>query len=393
MTLLVDLGGLSCCAVDDGLEGMFKAMAETPGGDDRVLWDPHENPYLTHHVEAVTRLFQGQLTAMQDELARALTGHGMPELKKADAPWMRWDEAAFDAARERLETKPPELWTLDDWLLMCDVIMQRHLPDGVLRAHADYLTVRATLAGKIMAAMAGRTVSANEAGAVVDLVETSFRQVPPKVLTPVEAQTLRISQARAAENISDVARQAQHRMKGIVIRHVQGQVLGQSDAQALRQELFDNFGQLNRDFRRIAISEAGECCNQGFIAAQGKGQKVKRMEAYRGACPFCRSINGKVFEVVPAAQPQKDGETQVWEGKTNIGRSASPRRREGNALVERLPSERWWPAAGIQHPNCRGSWTPVSPDPPPGMNPEFHGWLKGKIAAAFPPPPPPGKRG
>ena len=46
-------------------------------------------------------------------------------------------------------------------------------------------------------------------------------------------------------------------------------------------------------------------------------------------------------------------------GKSNLGRSASPRKRVGGALVERLPAERWWIPAGPVHPNCRGFWAVV----------------------------------
>jgi hypothetical protein len=216
-----------------------------------------------------------------------------------------------------------------------------------------------------------------------EYVPTEFGKLPDKILTPVERQILRVSRARAAENISNVTESARHRMKTIVIEHVQAQVLGMKQGQytALRTRLFDEFGQLNRDFRRIAVTEAGECCNTGFIAAQRPGSRVKRLEAYRGACPFCKSINGKVLEVVEPTAPQKNGDDQVWVGKSNIGRSASPRMRQGGGLVERPDNERWWIAAGVQHPHCRGSWAPVA-DAPAEVSPEFVSFMDTLIAKA-----------
>lgn len=105
------------------------------------------------------------------------------------------------------------------------------------------------------------------------------------------------------------------------------------------------------------------------------GAKVKRIEAYQDACPFCQRIHGMVFEVVDPGREDKDGWKQVWVGKTNVGRSASPRKRVENELVERTASELWWVAAGLQHPHCRGRWLHVT-EAPPDVAPEFAEWLK-----------------
>ena len=133
--------------------------------------------------------------------------------------------------------------------------------------------------------------------------------------------------------------------------------------------------------RRIAVTEAGECCLQGFISSQKPGTRVRRQEAYRGVCPFCESINGKVFTVVDPADPKKDGDKSVWAGKTNIGRSAATRKRVGKTLVERIKAEMWWVAAGVMHPHCRGSWVALA-DKPAEVSPEFKDWLDGPISTA-----------
>ena len=127
--------------------------------------------------------------------------------------------------------------------------------------------------------------------------------------------------------------------------------------------MFDRFGEMNRDWRRIAITEAGENANQGLIASLPEGARVRRVEQYANACPFCRKIDGRVMTVVPDSSPEKDGDTMVWPGKTNIGRSAAPRKKTPEGLVDRLPSEMWWIAAGTQHPHCRGRWVVVQQDP------------------------------
>lgn len=384
-TTLIDLGAVPDAHCDHCLDELFKAFAIDPKADaERSMWRLHENPWLTRHVEDVTARLQHVLRALQDALARALTGAPIGELAKAE-PWLRWDGPAFAEARLRLEEKPPSRYTLDDWLLLVDFLIQTYLPDGVIQEMADYLSVRATMMGQIQAAMGTRQLDAPTLSSLSELVPTSFARVPMRELTPVEIQVLRIAKARAAMHISDVTEQTRGRMKTIIIEHVQAMMLGQKEgtSERLRSRLFDSFGTLNRDFRRIAVTESGEAMNTGFIAAQRPGQKVRRREAYEGACDWCRSINNKVFTVVDPAKEPKDGEREVWVGKTNVGRSASPRKRLHGELVEREPEERWWCAAGAQHPHCRGSWLPVS-EPDPRVRPEFTSWLNDLIAQASP---------
>jgi hypothetical protein len=384
VTLFLDIGAVPICHCDDHLEALHKALAEDPAGDAKTIWDRHENPFIAQHVEDVTARFQAILSQIQSAFARFLIGEPMEQLAKADAPWMRMNEEALANARYRLENKPPATYTLDDWMELCEVLIATYLPADVIKTEAEYLTVRAALLGKIEAEMQlqGTPPPDNRIlDQLAELVPSRFGQIPPKLLSPVEMATVRIAKARAAENIQMISDATRHKMAGIVVDHVQAMMLGQRQGtdRHLATALADAFGQLNRDFRRVAVTEAGECCNQGFVAAQPVGQTVMRREAYRGACEFCKSINGKVFTVVDPMDQKKNGETQVWVGKTNAGRSASSRRRVGNELVLRGDGEKWWAAAGVIHPHCRGSWARVSTSIPPGVNPAFDAWLRNKL--------------
>lgn len=383
MPLLLDLEAVPACHCDTILDDLFKAVAADPAGEDRSIWAPHENPWLTALVEDVTGRLQAILTQIQDAFSRLLTGEPIGRLAKA--AWGRWSEADLDAARAQLEAKAPSSYTIDDWMQVVDYLLQRYLDDDVIQSEADYLTVRSHVLGKIQAAMAAKLAqpSVSVVAAVSELVPTRFAKVKPKWLSAVERAVLAVSRSRAAIAISNVAASIRSRLKTLVVEHVQGAMLGQKEGTSgyLRQRIFDEFAQLNRDCRRIAVTETGECLNQGFIAAQKPGQKVRRQEAYKGACDFCKSISGRVFTVVDPAAPVKDGETEVWLGKTNVGRSAAPRMRVGSSLVERPSAERWWVAAGVQHPHCRGSWVPVS-DVPPDVNPDFAAALRAAIGKA-----------
>ena len=378
--LLVDVGAVPDCHCNDAFEAMFKAHAED-GGDLQAMWAPHENPYLTAHVEDSYRRLARALEQIQDALARIMLGEPIGHLSKAAVPWMRWDPTRFELVAQELETKPPALFTLDDWLLLAEYLVQRYLPDGVIQDEAEFLVVRASIMGKIQASQGNIPPAPDMMAAWTLLTPTTFAHVPPRLLAPVELQIMEYAKARAATHISAVADSARTAMRSIIVEHVQAQVLGQKEGTAaiLKTRLFDAFGVLNRDFRRIAVTEAGECCNQGFIGAAALGSRVKRMEAYRGACGFCRSINGRIFEVVSPDYADRDGQTQVWVSKTNVGRSGAKRRRVGDSMVERSEGERWWPAAGLQHPNCRGAWVYVA-DTPPGVSPEFASFMAGLLA-------------
>lgn len=382
--LLIDFGEVPAAHCDDCLGELFKALAVDPTASlDRSMWSPHENPYLRWHVEDVTRRFQLILEVLQNAFSRALTGEPIGDLRKAE-PWLRWDETEFQAARLFLESTAPARYGLDEWMLLVDYLIHRYLPDGVINSLAEYLTVRAALLGKIQA-NTHHPLSPPDLAHLAELVPTTFAKIPERALTPVELGTLRIAKARAAMHISDVTDAARAKMKTLIIEHVQAQMLGQTEGtgERLRSRLFDSFGQLNRDFRRIAVTESGECCNSGFIAATPAGRKVRRLEAYQGACEFCRSISGKIFTVVDAAAPDKNPDTDIWIGKSNVGRSAAPRKRVGGELVEREAHELWWCAAGVQHPHCRGSWLYVN-EMVAGASPEFSAWLAGLIHQALP---------
>lgn len=371
------------CHCESTFEHLFKALAENPAGDERAMWAPHENPYLTAHVEDVTRRLSAILERIMDALSIILRGEPIGRLGKSDAPWLRWHPEVFDSIRIMLESKPSSSYTLEDWLLVADYIIQRYLPPGVISTEAEYLTVRAALMGKIQAAQTSPMPPPPDIMAAwASLTPTYFATVPARLLTNQETSVLRITKERAALHISNLTEKMRSKMKDVILEHVQAQILGQKEGtnKILATRLFDEFGLLNRDFRRIAITEAGEACLTGFIAARPFGSKVIRREAYRGACAFCRSIDGLTFEVVDPNAPEKDGKTQVWVGKTNAGRSASPRMREGDRLVERGPEKLWWVAAGVQHPNCRGVWL-QAPDAPKGADPAFLDWMEGMIAA------------
>jgi hypothetical protein len=193
--------------------------------------------------------------------------------------------------------------------------------------------------------------------------------------------TLAYERARCADNVQAVAESTRHRLKAAIMAHEQQRLLGATPPkQALQSQLFDAFADLNRDWRRIATTEVGDAAGNGMIASLKPGTKVRRIEQYHGACPFCKKIHGMVFTVVDPSKRDKDWDTEVWVGKTNIGRSGAKQKRTSEGMVDRTDAEMWKVPAGTVHPHCRGTWDVVE-DGGPSPDPSFDKWLQDLFAA------------
>lgn len=373
--LLLDVSCLCDEHTDSALESIYKAMGDQPPDGD--IWSPHPNPFIRRVVELFTERGLERVAGLDAEMQRWIRGGeyqaGMTRPARPDGAMARWSAAEVGLVRLYLQTLPPERFTLDDWLMLVDYLVQRYLPASDLRSEAEWLATRSSIMGRVQAAMGDATEGQIEVMlARLPSVDEVARQFG---VTPQQRAVIDYGRARCAENVTALADSARHRMRRLLVDYQEAEFLGNraDTSESLQTRLLDEFGTMNRDWRRIAVTEATENANQGFVAACGPGARLRRVEKYRGACPFCRSIDGKVVTVVTPDVSPKDGDATIWVGKTNIGRSASPRRREGGALVEREPHERWWIASGAQHPHCRGSW--VKEAAGASADPEFEAWL------------------
>lgn len=371
MGLFLDLINLSPTATDTALEGIYKSLSDGHSHDDGI-WLPHESVLLTRLVELFTKRGLDRIAAVQTALLAWQAGqHYKPSAAPvAPPPGMvqHWTGAERTLVKLYLESLPPAQWTLDDHMLAVDLTVQTYLPAEQLVDEAKWLVQRATIMGKVQA-----NLDAAASGAVVDKILASAPLLLSQPVAPVQAAVRRFATQRAAENVVALADSARHRLRAVIAQDLEQRSFGPVPAgtQSLQSKLLDEFGAMNRDWRRIAITEAGEAQTQGFVASQKPGTKLKRVEQYRGACAFCRKIDGRVVTVVAADTPNKDPDNEVWPGKNNIGRSASPRKRVGDVLVEREPHERWWMPAGLAHPHCRGRWVQAAPELAPGDDPAF----------------------
>lgn len=384
MGFLLDLFDVPEHVCNDAIEGVYKALSDGHGHDMDGIWLPMDSPFVARLVELFTQRGLDRLEAFRRELLAWSEGarHKPGERIQRPAGVMeRWTDSERSLVKLYLEHLPPGEWTLDDYMLSVDYLAQRYLPEDDMRAEAEWLTTRSSLMGRVQANM--EKLDAKQADAVVSaLPSTVDAAVSMFSTTAAQHAMMDFARVRCAENVRHLANDVRHRMRNLIAQHVEAKVLGTDRAggSSLETKLADEFAVLNRDWRRIAVTEAGNAQTTGFVASMPLGAKLKRVEQYKGACAFCRKIDGKVVTVVNPAMENKDPETMIWLGKDNIGRSASPRKRVGNLLVDREPHEMWQIPAGLVHPHCRGRWVETIQDRP-GDDPDFGAWLRETLGA------------
>lgn len=379
MSIFLDVLHLSEEQTNRALGFIYKAIHDHGDGDS--IWDPMDSPFVRRLVELFTERGLTRIEAVQKDLDAWLAGHKHKPAQtlpaKPPGSMERWTAAERELVKIYLEALPPAAWTLDDYMMAVDYTVQRYLPADDLRTEAEWLATRSTLMGKVQANMEGLT--AKQADKVLAaLPNTAAAAAAQFALSPLEMAVLEFGKARAAEYVVQFSESARHKLRAVVMKHAEEQMLKVPGvpSEALQTRLLDTFATMNRDWRRIAVTEAGENQTQGYIASLPPGAKVKRVEIYASACAFCRKIHGRIAEVVSPDAPDKDPDTQIWTGKDNYGRSGAPRKRVGDELVPREPDEMWWLPAGLVHPHCRGRWVPVQDDDQPGDDPEFGAWLR-----------------
>ena len=376
--VLVDIGPLSACCSDHALEGMAKALTGEEGRDDGIF-APHESPFIQQLIERFSDKGLVAIDKVRTELLAFLAGDRYnsadPALRPVPDGFMaRWTDRELAMTRLYLESLPPALYTLDDWGLLVDYLVQRYLPLDVLRSEAEALIVKSAMMGRVQANLEALTL--NQAAALAAALPGSVSALVAQ-FSPSQgfAAALEYARVHAVEQVVALSDGMRHRLRQTVVNHMAGRVGAADVASSLQSKIQDDFAVLNRDWRRIAVTEAGEAANNGVISQLQPGAVVRRMEVYASACPFCRKIDGKELTVVSPDAADKNWDTQVWLAKNNVGRSFSPRKRVGSILIHREPEEMWAIPAGLVHPHCRGQWHVVQ-GRRPSDNPVFAKWLE-----------------
>ncbi|MFM0165756.1 hypothetical protein PQR39_35670 [Paraburkholderia sediminicola] len=377
--LYFNLGGLSCDCTEEVIEVMAKALSGE-NGEKPDIWAQHESPYVKSLIELFSSRGLLRLDKVKEQLDAWMANKNFVGGKTFSKPRFGPTPHELNLVELYLEAIPAEKFGIDDWALLIDYLVAKYMPDGSLATEAEWLAVRSVFMGKVQANIA------NLGAAGADMVVAAMPNTTgaaEEAFKPSDLikNILAYERARCADNVQALADSTRHRLKTVIMAHEQQRMLGATPPkEALQSTLFDTFADLNRDWRRIAVTEVGDAAGNGLIASLKAGTKVRRVEQYKGACPFCKKIHGMVFTVVDPDKKDKDWDTEVWVGKTNIGRSGAARKRVGDRLVERTDEEMWKVPAGTVHPHCRGTWH-VLDDAKPTDDPDFAKWLNNLFAS------------
>jgi len=352
--------------VPDSDVGTYLGKAIKPSHE-HDIWAPFDSPYLADLVEAFTHTGQSGLQSFKDALLWWLASHGQPHKKNSlpallmpDVP-VHWTQVELSAWSNYFHSKPRALWLPEDYSMLVEWLLQQYWSPQWASSMANWLAVKSTLLGQIEAGLAAKPPSALVAAGVAAAIPANIEAVVELGL-PVSAVTramVAFARERCAQAIVDMGDRLRAGVRSVILEHQQEMILG-GKPQSLEMLLFDKFSTANRDWRRIAVTEVSENAAQGVVSASGPGAKLKRIEQYKGVCAWCHKIDGRVVTVVDPAKPNKDGMTEIWAGKTNIGRSSSPKKMVDGRLYDREPDELWWIASGAQHVHCRGRWLPFT---------------------------------
>ncbi len=170
----------------------------------------------------------------------------------------------------------------------------------------------------------------------------------------------------AAQHALEHATRLRDTTRAVLASAVVDALIAGDSPQALAQRLVSQFGTLNRDARRLAVTEVSAARSHGFLAGVPDGEQVEWFAA-PDACPHCRRYHGRRFTV---RSSPGDFQTEVWAGKTNAGRAFTSHRMD---KTERGAGELAGPTIPL-HPNCRCRWVRVS-RPTPGVSPRLEAML------------------
>lgn len=353
------------------------------GGNEHNMWERNHDELLADAEDELYDLLQNRSA---ERMAEVFTALGLSldgvDLEKAFTPeydayvglmksktgWMGNAKrklsdlvyAAKDAREAFLKYVQDANPLKKNELAKLDKLLKSKLPDYAKQI--EEFTVRAGFIGKIRSEVERGNMQA--VGILVDrfpetiqaakkesvvltmreyrVATSEGKKVTILPLTAYESRAVEHAQHSAADKVTEVDERHRAGIKQVVLRAKKERW---SPAK-LEQTLYDMYGDQNRDWRRVAITELAMADNDAFLAGCAEGDQVVGMGSV-DACKHCKEyIIGKQFTVLqhPPENPTYEDEmTHVWAGKTNYGRKVAS----------------YVPCAPM-HPNCRCRWHRIS---------------------------------
>ena len=326
---------------------------------ERSMWGPHPDPNQSWIEE---RLYQTGAAFLRETL-KAVLGVGQVELAKADNPDLKGKHPDWFPKRSKEEIlssipkqvpvpstapgwgeiarlfgspAPPEQ-KMGIWESVIDALINHLLPVETIEAVSGAWALRSSLL----------SILGDKVYAIGETARdwASFH----KILPSHRKEAIEWQKEHGAELIKTVKESTRRAIRKVLVN---GEISNMTRSQ-MHQQLLDQFGTLNRDWRRTVLTETAAGAASGKLAqVAGLGGFEAVWTGTPNACPFCYRMYRRVFEIVSADSPNKNGQKQVWPGKNNIGRSSAPLKKDG---TKRKENELWWPCIPA-HPNCCCSW-------------------------------------
>lgn len=216
----------------------------------------------------------------------------------------------------------------------------------IFKDHPDRLVKKAMMLGKILQGM-----DYDSRVSVPEQKINWLKDLPKD--KPEWKNSWLFAKQQSGELITNLEATSRKRITSTILDSIKNQ----NTPKQLELKLFEDFGDINRDWRRIAETQINDSLTNGLLLSEmedsQEGETVYMIGISAGnACPYCkRLIEGQV--VVLVDKPISGGFVKIkgkvfpaiWPGKSNIGRSAGD----------------YWSVIPL-HPHCRCSWTRYYPE-------------------------------
>jgi hypothetical protein len=297
---------------------------------ERAMWSPNPDPLRgfveDHFWNLGSRFLRDFVSLVLGKKVQIAKAEGMPKPPG-------WGEVM-----KLFETGGGPAHQMATWNSLIDGFVQALLPAHTAEDAARVWALRSAMLGTIEDRIKAITTPGAWDG--------YFHTMPP-----AQQHIANWTQLRGANFITKLTSSARQKALDVL---VEGQLQG-AGPRWVQTQLMERMGELNRDWRRIAITETAMAIENGKLAAvaDDPGQWEAVWVGGPHACPFCRSMFGRTFTIVAKPKPGMDPEKFIWPGKHNVGRSMHLHRRDG---TKRGPEELWIPCIPA-HPHCMCLWS------------------------------------
>lgn len=314
----------------DGIRGTLPQSAPTAAQieHERSMWGDHPDPL---HAWVENELYKVGLAFIR-AFTGAILGRSNPVIAKADVP----KPPGWGDVMKLFDSPAPAEEQMSTWSSLVDTFAKHLLPGQSIAEQSAVWALRSNLLHVI-----GQRVKAVTTPGAWDLYAHT--------LPPAGKGVLDWTKVRGAQFITNMKEAAKKEALSVLVENR----LAGGNHHDLSRALLEKMGRLNRDWRRIAITETAMAVANGQLATVAdSGEWEAIWVAGPKACPSCRKMQNRAFRIVRPDFPNKDSETMTWPGLNNVGRSASPTRKDG---TKRTKEEMWQPCQPL-HPNCCCVW-------------------------------------